>query len=114
MSFAPDPVIVFRSSDRAAEAESFTTTDSGPNLGRLDAPGAIVSSSPRIRRREATGPNDTTSKEDTFASQKYAEKLPEWLEANDPKLVSDDSSRRRMRGEDVSSLLVVSFGPVDG
>ncbi|GHJ84054.1 hypothetical protein NliqN6_0456 [Naganishia liquefaciens] len=63
----------------------------------------------------STGPNDTTSKEDTFASQKYAEKLPEWLEANDPKLVSDDSSRRRMRGEDETMAPGASkrprFGP---
>ncbi|KAJ9103925.1 hypothetical protein QFC21_002388 [Naganishia friedmannii] len=43
------------------------------------------------------GPADGWNKEEVFASRRYTERLPEWLEANNPKLDSGDSSRRRAR-----------------
>ncbi|KAJ9120144.1 hypothetical protein QFC22_003043 [Naganishia vaughanmartiniae] len=49
------------------------------------------------------GPADSRNNEEVFASRRYTEKLPEWLEANNPKLDSGDSSLRRARDDNDNS-----------
>lgn len=84
----------------AIPAESSKSRDSSHPERAKPSPLPLTSQS----SQPSTGPNDAQSKEDAFASQKYAEKMPEWLEANDPKLDSDDLSRRRMRSNDDTSM----------
>lgn len=93
-------------SERAASdtntipAESSESRDSSRSERAKPSPLPLTSQP----ARPSAGPNDTPSKEDAFTSQKYAEKMPEWLEANDPKLDSDDSSRRRLRSNDDANI----------
>jgi hypothetical protein len=49
------------------------------------------------------GPADGRNKEEGFASRRHTEKLPEWLEANNPKLDLGGSSRRRARDNNEDS-----------
>jgi hypothetical protein len=51
----------------------------------------------------SVGPADGRNKEEGFASRRHTEKLPEWLEANNPKLDLGGSSRRRARDNNEDS-----------
>lgn len=78
-----------------------------PRTGNAYRPERVQTSSPSLtfKPQVSSAPTDSQVKDDVFASQKHVEKLPEWLEANDPKLDSEvPSDRRRVREpEDTSS-----------
>ncbi|KAI5453678.1 hypothetical protein NCC49_005498 [Naganishia albida] len=88
-------------------AESRTSPRDSPRTGDSYRPERAKASSPALtfKPQVATAPTEPVVKDDGFASQKHVEKLPEWLEANDPKLDSDvPSGRRRPREQEDTSV----------
>lgn len=92
--------------DRSTSGANAVPTESSKGRDSSRAERAKPSALPLTSQssQSFTGHDDAQGKDDAFASQKYAEKLPEWLEANDPKLDSDYSSMRRVRSSDDAAM----------
>lgn len=81
-------------------AEPRAGSRDSPRTGDAYRPERVQTSSPSLTFKPQIPSTSSESqvKDDVFASQKHVDKLPEWLEANDPKLDSEvPSDRRRMR-----------------
>jgi hypothetical protein len=102
----PSPASSTHQMDRSASGSNAVTVESSKTRDSSRAERAKPSPLPLTSQtsQSFTGPDDTQSKDGAFASEKHAEKLPEWLVAEDPKLDSDESSRRRPRGPDDATM----------
>jgi hypothetical protein len=102
----PSPASSTHQMDRSASGSNAVTVESSKTRDSSRAERAKPSPLPLTSQtsQSFTGPDDAQSKDGAFASEKHAEKLPEWLVAEDPKLDSDESSRRRPRGPDDATM----------